>query len=90
MFFTQEEIEKMKERVQELNKEKERLEKFIRQYEESSQNKEPYENKQEWHPTDIPFKCCQHCSNNPKNNKFASGVCHCTLPSKEITEIRWQ
>lgn len=23
---------------------------------------------------------CEHCNNNPKNNKFASGVCSCVLP----------
>lgn len=23
---------------------------------------------------------CEFCPNNPKNNKFASGVCSCTLP----------
>ena len=85
MFFTQEEIEKMKERVKELNKEKERLEMFIRKYEESTQNKEWYTNNQE--PTAFPFKCCQNCNNNPKNNKFASGVCYCTLPSQEM--VKW-
>lgn len=23
---------------------------------------------------------CEHCMNNPKNNRFASGICHCALP----------
>lgn len=23
---------------------------------------------------------CEHCMNNPKNNRFASGICHCVLP----------
>jgi len=31
-----------------------------------------------------PFECCKNCSNNPKNNKFASGVCSCDLPYKEM------
>lgn len=24
---------------------------------------------------------CVGCSNNPKNNSYASGVCHCALPA---------
>ena len=24
---------------------------------------------------------CLHCSNNPANNPYASGVCYCALPS---------
>jgi hypothetical protein len=24
---------------------------------------------------------CEHCPNNPKNNPYSSGVCHCVLPS---------
>ena len=31
-----------------------------------------------------PFECCKNCSNNPKNNKFASGFCCCDLPYKEM------
>lgn len=23
---------------------------------------------------------CEHCTNNPKNNPNASGICHCALP----------
>ena len=23
---------------------------------------------------------CEHCMNNPKNNRFASGICNCVLP----------
>ena len=23
---------------------------------------------------------CEHCMNNPKNNRFASGICNCALP----------
>lgn len=23
---------------------------------------------------------CEHCQNNPVNNPYASGVCHCVLP----------
>ena len=30
------------------------------------------------------YKCCQNCNNNPHNNPFASGVCHCTLPYYEM------
>ena len=26
------------------------------------------------------YNCCRECSNNPKNNPNASGVCFCTLP----------
>jgi len=28
---------------------------------------------------------CATCSNNPKNNPHASGICHCTLGSPRIT-----
>lgn len=31
-----------------------------------------------------PFECCRNCSNNPANNKFASGFCSCDLPYKEM------
>ena len=31
-----------------------------------------------------PFECCRNCSNNPVNNKFASGFCCCDLPYKEM------
>ena len=31
-----------------------------------------------------PFECCRNCSNNPANNKFASGFCCCDLPYKEM------
>ena len=24
---------------------------------------------------------CEHCSNNPKNNPYASGICCCALPA---------
>ena len=27
---------------------------------------------------------CAKCPNNPKNNKFASGFCNCSLPSRNI------
>lgn len=27
------------------------------------------------------FDPCRNCSNNPRNNPLASGVCHCALPS---------
>jgi hypothetical protein len=30
------------------------------------------------------YKCCEHCSNNPKNNSHASGICCCTLPNMEM------
>lgn len=29
------------------------------------------------------YNCCRNCPNNPKYNKFASGVCFCTLPYME-------
>ena len=29
-------------------------------------------------------KCCEHCSNNPKNNPYASGICCCSLPAMEM------
>lgn len=29
------------------------------------------------------YNCCKNCPNNPMNNKFASGVCNCVLPSME-------
>ena len=28
---------------------------------------------------------CATCSNNPKNNPYASGICHCILGSPKIT-----
>ena len=31
------------------------------------------------------FDPCYNCSNNPKNNPYASGFCNCSLPSKNIT-----
>ena len=32
------------------------------------------------------FDPCRNCSNNPRNNPHASGICHCALPSMyEIT-----
>ena len=34
-----------------------------------------------------PFKCCQNCKNNPRNNPYASGVCCCSLPDQEM--IMW-
>ena len=33
--------------------------------------------------TGFRYKCCENCSNNPKNNKFASGFCNCMLPDME-------
>lgn len=27
------------------------------------------------------FDPCRNCSNNPRNNPLASGICHCALPS---------
>lgn len=30
--------------------------------------------------TGQPYDPCEHCSNNPKNNPFASGICSCALP----------
>ena len=30
------------------------------------------------------FDCCRLCMNNPKNNPYANGVCHCTLPYMEL------
>lgn len=27
---------------------------------------------------------CKYCRNNPANNKFASGVCHCILGQQQI------
>lgn len=24
---------------------------------------------------------CEFCSNNPKNNPYATGICHCALPA---------
>ena len=29
-------------------------------------------------------KCCERCSNNPKNNPNASGVCLCAMPAMEM------
>lgn len=47
-------------------------------------------NPNEFNPTSVPYhtqyrgpKCCEHCSNNPKNNPNASGFCDCSLPSME-------
>ena len=31
------------------------------------------------------YKCCEKCSNNPKNNPHASGICNCVLPYMEGT-----
>lgn len=31
------------------------------------------------------YKCCQNCSNNPANNPYATGICHCALPYFEQT-----
>ena len=28
-----------------------------------------------------PVNPCLNCSNNPANNPFATGICHCALPS---------
>ena len=33
------------------------------------------------------YPCCANCSNNPKNNPNATGVCHCALPA--MTQIRY-
>lgn len=30
------------------------------------------------------YECCKNCSNNPFVNKYASGVCNCTLPYLEM------
>ena len=27
------------------------------------------------------YNPCEGCSNNPKNNPYASGICHCALPA---------
>ena len=27
------------------------------------------------------FDPCRNCNNNPRNNPYASGICHCALPS---------
>lgn len=28
-----------------------------------------------------PYNPCLNCINNPLNNPFATGICHCALPS---------
>lgn len=33
-------------------------------------------------------ECCRYCSNNPRNNPSASGVCNCVLPSMEMSGYR--
>ena len=30
---------------------------------------------------------CRYCNNNPRNNPFASGVCHCVLPYTHGREV---
>ena len=30
------------------------------------------------------YDCCKNCPNNPMNNPYATGVCHCALPSMEM------
>lgn len=31
------------------------------------------------------YKVCEKCINNPKNNKYASGICCCMLPYMDST-----
>lgn len=33
------------------------------------------------------YMCCRKCMNNPLNNPYASGICHCALPT--MTGIKW-
>lgn len=33
------------------------------------------------------YECCKNCTNNPKNNPFASGICACTQPYREM--VTW-
>jgi hypothetical protein len=30
------------------------------------------------------YDCCKNCPNNPMNNPYATGICHCALPSMEM------
>ena len=58
-------------------------------------NKEPqpYEERwKKWYEINKPitisqdkfgYKCCENCSNNPRNNPNASGMCNCILPYME-------
>ena len=32
-------------------------------------------------PYNNNYNPCEFCMNNPKNNKYASGICHCALPA---------
>lgn len=34
------------------------------------------------------MKCCENCMNNPNNNPYASGFCHCALPAMELQSPR--
>lgn len=30
------------------------------------------------------YECCKNCTNNPKNNPYASGICNCAYPYAEM------
>lgn len=30
------------------------------------------------------YECCKNCTNNSKNNPYASGICACTAPYMEM------